>query len=107
MRPEEDEKNDKYVEWNASFKANVGIEKGQRAVRTKTGELCEVLRRFRTEGPMDTKGMVCEVSLPRLGRVEDIKLCEIEPYSYKRSTRMRAIKGRKQQFRNAKEIRTR
>ena len=53
MRPEGDEKNDKYVEWNAAFKdAGTGIEKGQHAIITKTGEPCEVLRRFRTEGPI-------------------------------------------------------
>ena len=88
MRPEGDEKNVKYVEWNAAFKdAGAGIEKGQRAVITKTGEPCEVLRRTRPEKPMSEKGIMCEVSLPRLGKVKNVKLCEIEPYSYERSSR--------------------
>jgi len=88
MRPEGDEENIKYVEWNAAFKdAGAGIEKGQLAVVTRTGEPCEVLRRYRAEGPTDTNGIICEISLPRVGKVKSVRLCEIEPYSYERSSK--------------------
>ena len=46
-----------------------------------------MLRRTRPEKPMSEKGIMCEVSLPRLGKVKNVKLCEIEPYSYERSSR--------------------
>ena len=46
-----------------------------------------MLRRCRAEGPTDTNGILCEISLPRLGKVKGVRLCEIEPYSYERSSK--------------------
>ena len=36
---------------------------------------------------MGANGIICEISLLRLWKVKDVKLCEIEPYSYERSSK--------------------
>ena len=81
---------------------------------TKTGEPCEVLRRFRIKESVDKNEVTCEVSLPRLGKIEDIKLCEIEPYSYEQSSKneeygvteaaFRGYKGNKSKVKMARQL---